>query len=105
MLGDGDASRARELLDAAPGLWRGEPLAALAHEPFAQREIAPLEEARLAALEERIEADQMLGHDRRQARDECRRPSPQGTLSVDLTVGMALAGMPHSGAFGRSAQY
>ena len=63
-LADGDAARARELLDGALGLWRGEPLADLAYEPFAQREIARLNEARLAALEDRIEADQMLGHDR-----------------------------------------
>ena len=52
------------LLDAALGLWRGEPLADLAYEPFAQGEIARLEEARLAAVEDRIEADLMLGHDR-----------------------------------------
>jgi YVTN family beta-propeller protein len=63
-LADGDASRARELLDDALGLWRGEPLPELAYEPFAQGEIARLEEARLAALEARIDADQMLGHDR-----------------------------------------
>jgi hypothetical protein len=36
----------------------------LAFEPFAQGEVARLEEARLAALEDRIDADQMLGHDR-----------------------------------------
>ena len=63
-LADGDAARAHEVLDAALGLWRGEPLADLAYEPFAQREIARLEDARLAALEDRIEADLMLGHER-----------------------------------------
>ena len=63
-LADGDASRASELLETALGLWRGEPLADLAYEPFAQGEIARLEEARLAALEDRFEADLMLGHDR-----------------------------------------
>ena len=60
----GDASGARKLLGEALGLWRGEPLADLAYEPFAQREIARLEEARLAALEDRIEADLMLGQHR-----------------------------------------
>ncbi len=63
-LSDGDASRARELLDAGLELWRGEPLADLAYEPFAQREIARLEDARVAALEDRVEAHLMLGHDR-----------------------------------------
>ena len=63
-LADGDASRAHEELDAALGMWRGEPLADLAYEPFAQREVARLDEARLAALEDRIEADLMLGHER-----------------------------------------
>jgi DNA-binding SARP family transcriptional activator len=60
----GDPAGARELLVSALGLWRGEALADLAYEPFARSEIARLEEARLAALEDRIEADLMLGHDR-----------------------------------------
>ena len=42
-------------------LWRGPPLADLAYEPFAQAEIARLEERRLVALEDRIEADLVLG--------------------------------------------
>ena len=63
-LSDGDAARAREVLDGAMGLWRGEPLADLAYEPFAQGEIARLEEARLSALEDRIDADLMLGDHR-----------------------------------------
>jgi DNA-binding SARP family transcriptional activator len=60
----GDASGARRLLGEALGLWRGEPLADLGYEPFAQSEIARLEEARLAALEDRIDADLALGHHR-----------------------------------------
>ena len=63
-LADGDAAGARELLGSALGLWRGEALADLAYEPFAQGEIARLEEARLAALEDRIDADLMLGQHR-----------------------------------------
>ena len=43
------------------GLWRGPPLADFAYEEWAQREIARLEEWRLACLEERIEADLRLG--------------------------------------------
>jgi hypothetical protein len=42
-------------------LWRGPALADLAYEPFTQVEIARLEELRLAALEERIDADLALG--------------------------------------------
>ena len=60
----GEPADGRELLVSALALWRGEALADLAYEPFAQSEIARLEEARLAALEERIEVDLMLGHDR-----------------------------------------
>ena len=48
---------AAELLGAALRLWRGAPLADFTYEPFAQSEIARLEEARLGALEERIDAD------------------------------------------------
>ncbi len=60
---EGDAARARELLCSALGLWRGEPLADFAYEPFAQSAIGRLQEARLAALEDRIEADLALGSD------------------------------------------
>src|SRR5436190_3239064 len=57
----GDAAAAASGLREALALWRGAPLADLAYEPFAQTEIARLEELRLAALEERIEADLELG--------------------------------------------
>ena len=49
------------LLREALELWRGPPLAELAFEPFAQAEIARLEEQRLAALEARVEADLAAG--------------------------------------------
>ena len=59
-----DPATAARLLREALALWRGEPLADLAYESFGQPEIARLEEARLAALEHRIEADLVLGrHD------------------------------------------
>ena len=52
---------ARLVADGDPhgalALWRGQALADLAFEPFAQAEAARLEEARLAALEARIDAD------------------------------------------------
>jgi DNA-binding SARP family transcriptional activator len=52
--------RAASLRDAL-AIWRGAPLADLAFESFAQAEIRRLEELRLAALEERIEAELELG--------------------------------------------
>src|SRR3954468_8412541 len=56
-LGAGVPERGALLLRDALGLWRGPPLAELEFEPFAQAEIARLEEERLAALEARLEAD------------------------------------------------
>ena len=53
--------RAAGLLREALALWRGPALADLATESFAQREIARLEEARLEALELRIEAELASG--------------------------------------------
>ncbi len=52
---------ARAQLGEALELWRGPPLAELEAEPFAQPEIARLEELRTAALEERIDVDLRLG--------------------------------------------
>jgi DNA-binding SARP family transcriptional activator len=54
---DGRADKLREAL----ALWRGPPLADLAYEPFAQGPIADLEEQRLAAVEQRIDADLAAG--------------------------------------------
>ena len=51
----------RELLQRALELWRGAALAEFAFEQFAQPEIRRLEELRLVALEERIDADLELG--------------------------------------------
>ena len=57
----GDAAGAAATLGAALELWRGPALADVAWEPFAQAEVARLEELRLTALEDRIEADLALG--------------------------------------------
>jgi DNA-binding SARP family transcriptional activator len=57
----GDAQAAAARLREALGLWRGPALADFAYEPFAQAELARLEEARLVALEDRIDADLSLG--------------------------------------------
>jgi DNA-binding SARP family transcriptional activator/class 3 adenylate cyclase/tetratricopeptide (TPR) repeat protein len=49
-------------LHEALGLWHGPALADFTYEQFAQAEIARLEELRLVALEERIDADLRAGH-------------------------------------------
>jgi DNA-binding SARP family transcriptional activator len=59
-----DTERAGDLLRQALELWRGPPLGDLAYESFAQASIERLEEIRLAALEQRIEADLALGRHR-----------------------------------------
>lgn len=56
-----DPATAARLLHDALALWRGPPLADLTYEPFAQPEIARLDELRMAAVEVRIEADLALG--------------------------------------------
>jgi DNA-binding SARP family transcriptional activator/tetratricopeptide (TPR) repeat protein len=60
-LAAGAAADAARVLDQARALWRGPPLADFCYEPFAQAEIARLEELRLTCLEERIEAHLALG--------------------------------------------
>ena len=57
----GQPERAVAALEEALALWRGHALAELAYEPFAQREIARLDELRVAALEQLIEAKLALG--------------------------------------------
>jgi DNA-binding SARP family transcriptional activator len=59
----GDPAAAAGLLRDALRLCRGPPLADFTYESFAQAEIASLEEARLAALEVRIDADLALGRE------------------------------------------
>jgi DNA-binding SARP family transcriptional activator len=57
-----DPARAASLLREALALWRGPPLAEFGEEPFARIEAGRLEDLRLAALEERIDAELALGH-------------------------------------------
>jgi len=61
---DGKHADALATLEGALELWRGPPLADLAYEDFAPTEIERLNELRLLATEERIEAELALGqHD------------------------------------------
>jgi DNA-binding SARP family transcriptional activator len=61
-LAAGHADRAASTLERALSLWRGAPLADAAYERFAQREIARLEELRVTALEQLVDAQLGLGH-------------------------------------------
>jgi len=56
-----DPERASNVLHEALALWRGPALAEFAFEPFAQAEIGRLEDLRVSAVEERVEADLALG--------------------------------------------
>jgi predicted ATPase/DNA-binding SARP family transcriptional activator len=60
-LAAGGPAQAARVLREALGLWRGQALDGFAYEPFAEGEATRLEELRLRALEERIEADLALG--------------------------------------------
>jgi DNA-binding SARP family transcriptional activator len=58
----GDPVTAGAHLHEALSIWRGPPLAEFTFEPFAQAAIARLNEARLATVEDRIDAELALGH-------------------------------------------
>ena len=61
LLAAGNSKTAAKRLEEALSLWRGPPFAEFVAEPFARDAGARLEDERLAALEERIEADLALG--------------------------------------------
>jgi DNA-binding SARP family transcriptional activator len=60
-LAAGEAPRAAALLREALGLWRGPALADLEGLPFAQAQAVRLEELRVGAVEDRVEAELTLG--------------------------------------------
>jgi DNA-binding SARP family transcriptional activator len=60
-LAAGRAEEARQHFESALALWRGPPLADVAYADFAQGEIARLEELRLGAVEDLIDARLALG--------------------------------------------
>jgi DNA-binding SARP family transcriptional activator len=60
-LAGADPARAVELLAGALRLWRGEPLAEVAFEGFAQPDARRLDELRLAAIEARFDGELQLG--------------------------------------------
>lgn len=90
-LARGDATAASTALRTALGLWRGPALADVLEEPFAAAESGRLEERRLLAIEERIEADLALGAAaelvpelERLVRDQPFRERPLGQLMLAL---------------------
>jgi DNA-binding SARP family transcriptional activator/streptogramin lyase len=60
-MADDDPGHASRALTAALAQWRGPALTEFAYEPFARPEIARLEEERVAAVEQRVDADLALG--------------------------------------------
>ena len=60
-LAAGDAATAVRLYREALGVWRGEPLADLAFEPFARPVVERLSELRLAVMEKCLDAELELG--------------------------------------------
>ena len=58
-----DAAETARLLREALALWRGPALVDFAYDGFAAAESGRLEDLRLAALEDRIDADLVLGRD------------------------------------------
>jgi predicted ATPase/DNA-binding SARP family transcriptional activator len=60
-LAEGNAQRARRSLEQALALWRGPALADFTYDEFARLEAERLEELRVVAIEERLEADIALG--------------------------------------------
>jgi DNA-binding SARP family transcriptional activator/tetratricopeptide (TPR) repeat protein len=60
-LGADDAATAEVVLREALALWRGPALSDVLYEPFAQTQIARLEELRTVVVEDRIDADLALG--------------------------------------------
>jgi len=59
---EGEPAAAASTLRTALALWNGPPLADFIYEPFAQAEISRLEDQRLEAVEERVDAELALGH-------------------------------------------
>ena len=90
-LGRGDAEGAARELREALDLWRGRPFAEFEAEPFARAATGQLEDARLAAVEDRIEAELVLGRHRELVPEleqlvarEPYRERPRGQLMLAL---------------------
>ena len=99
---EGRPRRAAHRLLEGLALWRGPALADFALQSFAQSEIARLEESRVAALEDRIEADLALGrHADPHRRDRVAR---LGTSDAREASGPVDAGSLSLGETGRGSR-
>ena len=90
-LENGDALTAGAVLGQALAVWRGPALTDFAYQPFAQSEIARLEESRLVVLEDRIDADlasgehtRLVGELEALVREHSLRERLQGQLMLAL---------------------
>jgi DNA-binding SARP family transcriptional activator len=90
-LAAGEFVQAAAVLREALSMWRGPALEDVAYEPFAQAEIARLEEQRLAALDARVEADlaagrhgELVGELQRLVAESRFREQPVGQLMLAL---------------------
>jgi len=86
-----EAERRVRLVREALQLWRGPPLADFSYDAFAQNEAARLEELRLSAVEERIEAElelgraaELVGELENVVRENPLRERPRGQLMLAL---------------------
>ena len=101
----GDPDAAARAFREAEGLWRGRPLADLEFEPFARVDVERLEELRLAAVEQRVEAELAVGPPRSVGRGArgadgrapaaraAARPADAGAVSLRAPGGRA-GGLP-----------
>ena len=90
-LAAGQVADASRILRNGLALWRGRPLDEFAYEPFAETEAARLEELRIRALEERVDADLALGRHadlvaelERLVAEQPLRERPRGQLMLAL---------------------
>jgi DNA-binding SARP family transcriptional activator len=86
-----EVDRRASLVAEALQLWRGPPLADFPYEAFAQNEAARLEELRLTAVEERVEAElelggaaELVGELEGHVRENPLRERPRGQLMLAL---------------------
>ena len=89
-LAGGDPDEAHSILSDALKLWRGPPLSDFAYDAFVQAEIARLEELRLSAVEERLEAELALGL-HREVTSELQRLVAEHPLRERLRAQLILA--------------